>query len=287
MTIAVLVLVWIGVSLLLAVLAHVLVIRQDLLLSVAISAAAALAGGLLTYTVLGFHPLWASAAAGVAALGALWGRTMRFMGRQEHERLEDRSPPEELTELRGHRRVVEASHNVLAVYPDVHVATRAARALEESGLPQECISLQTRPSVNDRPAAESSPDGGGEAVAEGQPWRRDERSFRRLSRRALAGIVLGAAAGAVLGFLVGALLYQPTARTTWILVAVLGAIGLVIGFVGAGISGAFQEVRPDAGVIVGAHSEDADQVDSATDVLRRHRPLRIEHYAGGTGTSGA
>lgn len=183
------------------------------------------------------------------------------------------------SEQTGGRRL--APHNVIADYPDVEAARAAITALERKGVEAGNIEL-------------FGPGTEGADV----PWTNVEQreadlsTVAAVSKRSLAGIVVGALVGTVLGALLSWLAHElfdvgETLRSVVAGGAIGGALfGAFGGFFYGGATGlpvsdawsdTFQPVEGGR-TSVAVHSDDQDQVDKATAALRPTDPLRLARY---------
>jgi hypothetical protein len=163
----------------------------------------------------------------------------------------------------GSARERHAAHNVVAVYPTLEAARRAAAALSEAGVDAVHIELMDR-----------------------QAHERDDRAVPgRVGRRAAIGAGIGAVVGVLIGLLIHLLADAP------VVPEIVGAlIGLIVG-VGLGAfyggatalprEGTFSTIRSSRnGVAV--HADTADLVDQAVATLRPTNPELLARF----GTNG-
>jgi hypothetical protein len=168
-----------------------------------------------------------------------------------------------------------ADFNAIAVFPSMREARSAIDALERGGVEAAMISLLG-------PGAE-------EAAQNTDTRGRDERSFLRLGRRTILGVVAGAVTGAVIGFLIGLFVFGlpgagPVMRAS-VWYAALG--GAAAGAIVAGIVGAYSSVDMTPAfeltlepihadhVLVGVHTSDRDAAERGAGILRSVHPVAI------------
>jgi hypothetical protein len=168
-----------------------------------------------------------------------------------------------------------ADYNAIAVFASMDQARSAIDALERGGVEAATISLLG-------PGAE-------EARGTTDTRRRDERSFLRLGRRTIAGVVAGAVTGAVIGFVIGLFAFGlpgagPVVKASVWYTALGGA---AVGAIVAGIVGAYssvdmtpafeltlEPVRADH-VLVGVHASDREAAERGASLLRSVHPIAV------------
>lgn len=171
-----------------------------------------------------------------------------------------------------------ASHNVIACYPDMDGARAGVEALERAGVNASNISLLG-------PAAE-------EAAEEPDTAERDERLMQKGGRATLGGAGVGAGVGGALGFLAGVAAFGiPGVGPViggGILAATIGgaAAGGGVGFTAGAMAQlkqseawelTLQDVR-EGNVVVGAHSDDPEDLEKAVDVLEGTGPEQLVRF---------
>lgn len=175
------------------------------------------------------------------------------------------------------------TYNVIAAFPDLPAANRALEQLRTEGIKGDDVSLLGRQ---------------GEEVL-GDTDTTNSGSIPATIKGAVAGAAGGGVLGGVAGFLIGlAFLAVPgvgpvVTAGVWAatgLGAVFGAQGG--GFVGAISGAAMSKGRAEAyqvhleqgRILVGVHTDDADQSRHAFEILGREQPLDIDQFGSGFGT---
>jgi hypothetical protein len=174
------------------------------------------------------------------------------------------------------------TYNVLAVLPDADAARAAIADLEHRGVEGNAISLLGR--------AEQEATNPQASRGEGQEA--DSAVAGKVARGAGTGAAAGAGVGGLAGLIGGAVVFgipgigPAVAAGIWASTLGGATAGAGVGFTAGGIlsakeSEAWQltfEAVGDHKVVVGVHAEDAEVVDTATEVLRGHDPQRLEHF---------
>lgn len=172
-----------------------------------------------------------------------------------------------------------ADYNVTACFPDMEAARQAIETLERAGVPGSHISLLG-------PAAEEAAD---EVTDTSQA---DARLGEKAVRATLGGAATGAGVGGAVGFLAGAVAFGipgvgPTVGAgIWASTLGGAAAGGGVGFTAGAMAKmkqsqawelTLQEV--DEGyVVVGAHTDDADEFDDAIAALQRREPRKLHRF---------
>lgn len=171
-----------------------------------------------------------------------------------------------------------ADYNVTACFPDMDTARQAIEALEHAGVPGSHISLLG-------PQAE-------EAAAVTDTSQADARIGEEAVRATVGGAAAGAGVGGAVGFMAGAIAFGipgvGPAVGAGIWASVLGgaAAGGGVGFTAGAMAKmkqsqawelTLQEVS-DGYVVVGAHTDHADELDDAIEALRRHDPRTLHRF---------
>lgn len=136
-----------------------------------------------------------------------------------------------------------AEHNVTACFPDMEAARQAIESLERAGVPGSHISLLG-------PQAEEAADVTDTSQA-------DAQLGEKAVRATLGGAATGAGVGGAVGFLAGAVAF---------------------GIPGVGPGELTLHEVSDGYVVVGAHTDDADEFDGAIEALRRHDPRKLHRF---------
>lgn len=171
-----------------------------------------------------------------------------------------------------------ATHNVVACFHDMQGARRAIEALEHAGVPGSDISLLG-------PLAEQASDGK-------DTTERDEEIIATATRATLGGAAAGAGIGGVVGFLAGAAAFgipgvgPAVGAGVWAAtlggVAAGGGVGFTAGAMARMKQSAaweltLQEVS-DGYVVVGAHTDDPNELEKAVDALRGQDPAKMRRF---------
>ena len=176
------------------------------------------------------------------------------------------------------REVSFAEYNVIAAYPNMDAARKAMDALEAGGIDAVHVSLLG-------PRAE-------EAAERADTRERDERVVRHVGKRAGVGAAAGTAAGGIAGLIAGAVAFAipgvgpVIGAGVWAAIAGGAVAGGAVGGVIGGVSSldmteawelTYQSVRKGQ-ILVGVHSEDADEADHAAEILRGEDALAVERF---------
>lgn len=171
-----------------------------------------------------------------------------------------------------------ADYNATACFPDMEGARQAIEALERAGVPSSHISLLG-------PQAE-------EAADVTDTSQVDERIGEKAVRATLGGAAAGAGVGGAVGFIAGAVAFGipgvGPAVGAGIWASTLGgaAAGGGVGFTAGAMakmkqSQAWELTLQEVGegyVVVGAHTDDADEFDGAVEALRRSDPRKLHRF---------
>lgn len=166
-----------------------------------------------------------------------------------------------------------APYNVMAVFPSLTTAEEAAADLRTVGLAEQEISIRTRTMTDDPAAARVAP------AVDAPTRRRDAQIAGRVFTKVvvLAGAV--AAAAALVAFLV-ALAIGMSGTMIAIITVVAAVAGSVVGAGWGGALGSMTEAQKEEGVVLWARCDARAMAEQAVQVLRGHRPLRIDSYEG-------
>jgi hypothetical protein len=171
-----------------------------------------------------------------------------------------------------------AEHNVTACYPDMEAAREGVEALERSGVTGSRISLLG-------PQAE-------EAAEVRDTRQRDEATLQEGMKSTLGGAAVGTGTGAALGFLAGAVAFGipgvgPAAGAgIWATTIGGAAAGGGVGFTAGAMarmkqSQAWELTLQDVSagrVVVGAHTDDPEELDRAVEALEGTNPSHIRRF---------
>jgi hypothetical protein len=170
-----------------------------------------------------------------------------------------------------------AMANVVACFSDINTAAEAIAFLERGGIDSARISLLGR-----------DPE---ELATLEHTQLADDRETKHVARNAVLGTAAGAAIGGVTGFLSGLAAFAipgvgPVVGTgVWIATFSGAAFGAGLGGNIAGVAALpvsdgwdlAQHVRK-GGALVGVHSDDQDEVNRATEILKDLHPARIGEF---------
>jgi hypothetical protein len=171
-----------------------------------------------------------------------------------------------------------AEHNVTAAFPGMEEARAALSALEAAGVESSEISLLG-------PRAE-------EAAEEADTRTRDLEATKDVGKKVAVGAAAGSAVGGAAGFLAGLAAFAipgvgPVIGAGVWAATIGGAVaGGSVGGVVAGVGSidvseawelTYQSVR-EGRVVVGVHSDDAEEVERAEQVLQGLEPLSIHRF---------
>jgi hypothetical protein len=171
-----------------------------------------------------------------------------------------------------------AAYNVAAVFGDMEAARAAIESLELAGVEANNISLLGR--AGEEATARSSTSAGEES----------EREFAAdAAKSAGTGAAVGAGVGGLTGFLAGAAAFgipgigPAVGAGIWATTIGGAAAGAGVGFTAGGVSGVKEseawaltyENVSEGRVMVGVHSEEPDQVNTAEEVLQGADPIQI------------
>lgn len=165
-----------------------------------------------------------------------------------------------------------APYNVVAVFRDLDTARQAVQDLASEGIERERISLQSRRLTGEEPTDDSVP------VVEPTSRRRDREVLGRVFKRAMVTMTVATVLIGVVAFAVGWAIFGLWTLGMWICVAVGVFMGSVLGAVQGGAFGAMEEGRKEEGVLVGAHFDDAADMERAAKIMRAKGPLRVDFY---------
>jgi len=164
-----------------------------------------------------------------------------------------------------------APYNVMAVFPTLPAAEKAAADLRAAGVPDRRLSIRTRSMTDDQGARRVAP------AVESPTRARDAQVVGRVFTRVVVLAAVAAMASALAGFLVA--LALDTSATTVVIVTVVAAVaGAVAGAVGGGAFGSMREAEREEGVVVWVRAERPDDLREAARTLSAHGPLRIDGY---------
>ena len=168
-----------------------------------------------------------------------------------------------------------ATHNVVAAFRDLEVASDAIESLRRVGVPEDDLSILGRP-VDDVDVREE--DTTGEPIGRG------------VGTHIAAGGGTGALAGGALGALAGA------ASTLIPGVGMVAGVGALLGALGGGGAGGtvgaivegesalrtdhswhetFEAIKNQGAVVVGVHSDDPDLIDRALETIEALAPMEV------------
>ncbi len=171
-------------------------------------------------------------------------------------------------------------HNVLAVLPDLEAARAAIADLEHAGIEANSISLLGR-AAEDAAAPDLE-----------QQEQMDQAVVGDTARTAGKSAAAGAGIGGLAGFVAGAAAFgipgigPAVGAGIWATVLGGATAGAGVGFTAGGVASVkeseawhltFGSVR-EGKAVVGVHGEDADMVNEAGEILRRHDPERVEEF---------
>jgi hypothetical protein len=171
-----------------------------------------------------------------------------------------------------------AQHNLTAAFPGMEEARAALDALERAGIESSRISLLG-------PRAE-------EAAEETDTRSRDLDLTKDVGKKVAAGAAAGSAVGGAAGFLAGLAAFAipgvgpVLGAGVWAATIGGAAAGASVGGVVAGVGSidvseawelTYQHVR-EGRVVVGVHSDDADEVGKAAEALQKLEPLSVHRF---------
>jgi outer membrane lipoprotein SlyB len=169
-----------------------------------------------------------------------------------------------------------APHNVIASYPDMKHARRAIEALQFAGVDANQISLLGQ-------TAEQAA-----SWAEKDTTQADTPLVMQILLRAVPWALVGAITGVALGGILAAIgfEYGPVGASATVQIASWGLFGTIVGaLVGAysaiTVSEAWEltfEPVDDGRVLVGVHSDDEKDVESAARILREKEALSVARF---------
>jgi hypothetical protein len=172
----------------------------------------------------------------------------------------------------AHRRF--ARHNVVATYLEVESADRAVRSLERKGVDPNRISLLGR---EDRLAVY-------QAEEESESTELPEGVAKGVATTGAAGT----AAGGIAGFIAGAAAFgipgigPAVGAGIWAATASGAVAGAVAGGVMGGIRGTwaarYEDAVREGRVLVGVHSEDAEEIRAAEEIMRQEGAERTDVF---------
>jgi hypothetical protein len=171
-----------------------------------------------------------------------------------------------------------AGHNVTAAFPGMEEARAALSALEAAGVESSKISLLG-------PRAE-------EAAEEADTRTRDFEATKDVGKKVAAGAAAGSALGGAAGFLAGLAAFAipgvgpVVGAGVWAATIGGAAAGASVGGVVAGVGSidvseawelTYQSVR-EGRVVVGVHSDEAEEVDRAAEAFQKLQPLSLHRF---------
>jgi hypothetical protein len=167
-----------------------------------------------------------------------------------------------------------ARHNVVATYLEPEGADKALRSLEREGVDGTKISLLGR---EDRLAVyQAEEESESDEFPEGVAKRVVATGAAGTAAGGIAGFIAGAAAFGIpgIGPAVGAGIWAATASG-----AVAGAVaGGVIGGINESWAARYEDAVKEGRVLVGVHSDDAGEIDSAEGILRKAGAERTDRF---------
>jgi len=167
-----------------------------------------------------------------------------------------------------------ARHNVVATYLEPEGADEALRSLEREGVDGTKISLLGR---EDRLAVyQAEEESESTELPEGVAKRVVTTGAAGTAAGGIAGFIAGAAAFGIpgIGPAVGAGIWAATASG-----AVAGAVaGGVIGGINESWAARYEDAVKEGRVLVGVHSDDAGEIDSAEKILRKAGAERTDRF---------
>jgi hypothetical protein len=182
--------------------------------------------------------------------------------------------PSERSEEGGGGRDRLARHNVIATYLEPESADRAVRSLEREGVDRSNISLLGQ---EDRLAVYQAEE---EAESEELP--------KGVAKGVAATSAAGTAAGGIAGFIAGAAAFgipgigPAVGAGIWAAVAGGAVAGSVAGGVIGGIretwAARYEDAVKEGRVLVGVHSDDAGEIESAEKILREAGAERTDRF---------